>query len=267
MEGWQICSLLLTINVDNTPGEQQHSGHPLFKKTFPFNIASVITQHLKLHQSSLNILREPRALVSICYWYAILPKPIVNLVCTQVHCMKPFATRKDEKSWRMGREWGVLSWGRRWGKEGERRGENTGEKKQRKKGSFLSYWYPVILLFFSSCPVKPLSFHNLNSSFSTGLMSIHYTNCVFLFFTEAINTTICERQFPYNSSHEICHGYQVEADTLHSMAWSDVNEVGENFETHFNRCKNKAFISQITRSCKLLLYNDPGGFITCSFLI
>lgn len=32
--------------------------------------------------------------------------------------------------------------------------------------------------------------------------------------------------------------------SLHSTAWSEVNEVGGNFETHFNRCKNKAFRSQ-----------------------
>lgn len=47
MEGWQMCSLLLTINADSMPGEQQHSGCPLFIKTFLFNIASVITEHLK----------------------------------------------------------------------------------------------------------------------------------------------------------------------------------------------------------------------------
>lgn len=52
-----------------------------------------------------------------------------------------------------------------------------------------------------------------------------------------------DKHVPYNSSHQVCHGYQVVADTL-STAWSCVNEVGGNFDTHFNRWKNKAFRSQ-----------------------
>lgn len=52
-----------------------------------------------------------------------------------------------------------------------------------------------------------------------------------------------DKQVPYNSSHQKCHGYQVVADTL-STAWSYVNEVGGNFDTYFDRCKNKALSSQ-----------------------
>lgn len=53
MEEWQTCSLLLTINVGSTPEDQWHSGHPQFIKTFPFNIASVITQNLTSHPEHL----------------------------------------------------------------------------------------------------------------------------------------------------------------------------------------------------------------------
>lgn len=149
MEGWQTCSLLLTINVDSTLGEQQHSRHPLFINTFTFNISSVITWHWKPHQSFLNILHEPRALVPACYWYAILPK----LKCyPDLHTSisyEIFCHYRRRRIMRQGRERGVLCWGRRRDKEGERkRGENRGGKKQRGKGSFLSYWYPVVPLLF-----------------------------------------------------------------------------------------------------------------------
>lgn len=133
MEGWQMCSLLLTINADSTPGEQQHSDHPLFIKTFLFNIASVTTQHLKPHQSSLNILHKPWALVSIWYWYAILPKLVLSWFayrhivwnCLPLEKMKNYESRGENGEFWAGAEGG----GKR--ERGENRGGGKTEGKRK----------------------------------------------------------------------------------------------------------------------------------------
>lgn len=98
--------------------------------------------------------------------------------------MKLFATTKDRKTWR----------------EKETRREKQTRRRE-KQSSFLSYWYPTVPIFLSSCPFKLIIFHTLNSfSSTTVLMNTHLT--------------ICKRQIPFNPPHWKCQSYNVEADAL-----------------------------------------------------
>lgn len=98
--------------------------------------------------------------------------------------MKLFATTKDRKTWR---------------KKETRREKQT--RRREKQSSFLSYWYPTVPIFLSSCPFKLIIFHTLNSfSSTTVLMNTHLT--------------ICKRQIPFNPPHWKCQSYSVVADAL-----------------------------------------------------
>lgn len=108
--------------------------------------------------------------------------------------MKLFATTKDRKRQR----------------EKETRREKQTRRRE-KQSSFLSYWYPTVPIFLSSCPFKLIIFHTLNSFSSTTVLM----NTLFFFvFLKVINMTICKRQIPFNPPHWKCQSYNVVADAL-----------------------------------------------------
>lgn len=147
------------------------------------------------------------------------------MVCTQVYCMKLFATTKDRKTRR----------------EKETRREKQTRRRE-KQSSFLSYWYPTVPIFLSSCPFKLIIFHTLNSFSSTTVLM----NTLF-FFSWSHKYDHLQKTNPFQSTtlkrSKLQHSGWC---PLHSKAWSCLSEVSGNLVTHFNRGKNSALTSETT---------------------